>query len=73
MSSEVPEVDTPVELDPETLGEEHEIDDAPDAQEYSPDLELDDPVREASPEDVVEQTVEVPVDDEGTEEAEPEA
>lgn len=72
MSSEVPQVDTPVERDPDTLGEEHEVDEAPDALEYSPELELDDPVREASPEDVVEQTVEVPLDDEATGTAEPE-
>ncbi|MHB1064155.1 MAG: hypothetical protein ACYC1Z_06660 [Georgenia sp.] len=67
MSSQVPDVEIPVERDPDALGEEHEIEDTPGAQpeEYSPELDLTDPVREASRADVADQIAEVPVDDEG--------
>lgn len=67
MSDQVPEADLSVERDPDTLGEEHEVEDAPEAQpeEYSPQLDVADPVREASRADVVDQVAEVPIDEDG--------
>ncbi|TRW45114.1 hypothetical protein [Georgenia yuyongxinii] len=59
-----------VELDPEVLGEEHVAEDdvAASPEEYEPEVVVDEPTREASPEDVAEQLAEVPgEDDEGPE------
>jgi hypothetical protein len=54
-----------VELDPEVLGEEHTPEDdlVAEPEEYAPEVELAEPTREASPEDVAEQVAEVPGDD----------
>ncbi|MFH5822199.1 hypothetical protein [Georgenia sp. AZ-5] len=54
-----------VELDPEVLGEEHVVDENLEAEpeEYVPAVEVDEPIREASPADVAEQIAEVPADD----------
>lgn len=54
-----------VELDPDVLGEEHTPEDdlVAEPEEYEPEVELQEPTREASPEDVAEQVAEVPGDE----------
>ncbi|WP_341360388.1 hypothetical protein V5H98_04130 [Georgenia sp. M64] len=63
-----------VEHDPDIDGQEHVVDTDPARapEEYAPEVEVDEPTREAEPADVAEQLIEVPVpEDEESDAAEP--